>query len=658
MKTMNDTGFPAALLAILLLLAAGPIHAKITFDWVRIGDPGNPAQSPANRDHNDSAGDGRGSVSYEYRIARDEVTIGQYVEFLNAVASSADPYNLYKDAMGSYEQTAGVARSEKQGGGWVYAAIGSVDRPIAWVSWFDAARFVNWIHNGQKTGAEAALSAESGVYPLHGATSGYFAAPRDAPVRLPTLDEWYKAAYYDPAKNDATGGYWLYPMRCDEAGGNLIGAAHAANCVVVTEHGYVWAKDSNGLPSYLTPVGAYGGASQSHYGTNDQGGNLGEWNDQAVHAVGGWMRGFAGGYWCDTELYMRSSSCNTVYGHMYGDMTGFRVAGGLQTFSHFARLSVDGDPSDWETAPDYPDSCSAEGIPAIHSVKVANDDDNLYLLIRYEGTVDTDPLNGAPNLYLSIDKDADPGSGYDIGGRGVIGAELSFKGDLPLAMDRERPRIPADFGPQAPIRIVPYHQRMEWQEYAIARNACYSVEGGGLRKLFPQEEISFALWSDHPQQPAFVGVFKYRFAENPEPGNDPLLIWKTKNFTPEELDDPEISGDAADPDGDGIANLLEFALGGNPKHADPGTLPRTTLEDGVFGVGYRVRTVPRLWVWPEYSSDLVEWTADPDAFRLISRTEAVIKGMQDIRIAPVSEGERGFIRFNAVYAPRGEAAKN
>ena len=32
---------------------------------------------------------------------------------------------------------------------------------------------------------------------------------------LPSDDEWYKAAYYDPTKN-GTGGYWQYPPKTDD----------------------------------------------------------------------------------------------------------------------------------------------------------------------------------------------------------------------------------------------------------------------------------------------------------------------------------------------------------------------------------------------------------------------------------------------------------
>ena len=44
--------------------------------------------------------------------------------------------------------------------------------------------------------------------------------------------------------------------------------------------------------------------------------------------------------------------------------------------------------------------------------------------------------------------------------------------------------------------------------------------------------------------------------------------WQAANFTPLELADSTISGDLADPDGDGRPNLIEFSLGSNPRLPD------------------------------------------------------------------------------------------
>jgi surface-anchored protein len=51
--------------------------------------------------------------------------------------------------------------------------------------------------------------------------------------------------------------------------------------------------------------------------------------------------------------------------------------------------------------------------------------------------------------------------------------------------------------------------------------------------------------------------------------------WKASHFTLAELLEPNISGDHADPDGDGWSNLLEYALGGHPRIASA-----TRIDDG------------------------------------------------------------------------------
>ena len=73
------------------------------------------------------------------------------------------------------------------------------------VSWGDAARFCNWLQNGQSTsGTEAAGTTETGAYTLSGGTSdaALLAITRNANATyfIPSENEWYKAAYYSPTK--------------------------------------------------------------------------------------------------------------------------------------------------------------------------------------------------------------------------------------------------------------------------------------------------------------------------------------------------------------------------------------------------------------------------------------------------------------------------
>ncbi|MEX0332448.1 MAG: Ig-like domain-containing protein [Puniceicoccaceae bacterium] len=60
-------------------------------------------------------------------------------------------------------------------------------------------------------------------------------------------------------------------------------------------------------------------------------------------------------------------------------------------------------------------------------------------------------------------------------------------------------------------------------------------------------------------------------------GPPPFVGWRDANFTPAEQADNRIGGLASDPDGDTIPNLLEYALGLNPREFDFEDLPEVGL---------------------------------------------------------------------------------
>src|SRR5690242_8831399 len=94
----------ARLLFSALAVCAGATDARgdVAFDWVHVGDAGNPSDPQSFR----------GAVSYEYNIGKYEVTNAQYVQFLNAKAA-ADPVGLYNPAMGT-DARGGIIRSGSQ----------------------------------------------------------------------------------------------------------------------------------------------------------------------------------------------------------------------------------------------------------------------------------------------------------------------------------------------------------------------------------------------------------------------------------------------------------------------------------------------------------------------------------------------------------------
>ena len=227
-------------------------------------------------------GDGQGSVLYPYSIQNSEVTNAEYRDFLEAIASVLDPSGLYSELMAS-DPRGGITR-EGTAGDYVYLVKANMgNKPVSFVSWLDAARYVNWLENGSPQGAQDETTTEAGSYDLTGAGDPATSAVRQGSWSLPTEDEWYKAAYHDPSQGE--GFYWKYPTREDEPGPQLAqadGVGDVVNAGLVANHaaGAVW----NGQAGNVTTVGPdwgsglpRGAGSPSFYGTYDQGGNVIEW---------------------------------------------------------------------------------------------------------------------------------------------------------------------------------------------------------------------------------------------------------------------------------------------------------------------------------------------------------------------------------------------
>ena len=265
--------------AVLLLSSVAHLQAVI-IPTVPVGNPGNA---------NDAlTGHRYGAVAYDYRIGTYEVTVGQYTEFLNAVAAT-DTYALYRDGMGDSEDVAGIAQHGNSGS-FTYSVIGSPNKPAAVVGWGSAARFANWLHNGQPNGTQDASTTEDGAYALKGATSDgeLTRVSRNAGAIwfIPSENEWYKAAYHQPADQGGdVDDYWEYPTRTnsepnsDQTPGDLGIQTNVANFIRDDalsngyNDGYAVTGSASWSPgqNYLTDVGAYM-HSTSPYGTFDQGG--------------------------------------------------------------------------------------------------------------------------------------------------------------------------------------------------------------------------------------------------------------------------------------------------------------------------------------------------------------------------------------------------
>jgi formylglycine-generating enzyme required for sulfatase activity len=281
------------------LFVASTLHSDLQAElltpasWVTVGDPGNAADSgnlwvsgvPYTA----------GAVAESFRIMKFEFQNSQYAAFLNAVAAT-DPYSLYNTSMGS-DARGGITRSGSSGS-YTYSVRSNMgDKPVNFVSWFDAARVANWLHNGQGSG-----STETGAYNLNGVTSGNAVAVNSGALYyLPNEDQWYKAAYYKGGSTNA--GYWDFATQSDSlptpvtAGPTGIGSAGDTGNFA----NWSYSADWNGQNGNVTTVGSNGRANA--YGAFDMTGNVEEWfgstgapGSSASARGSGWSSSGVGGF--------------------------------------------------------------------------------------------------------------------------------------------------------------------------------------------------------------------------------------------------------------------------------------------------------------------------------------------------------------------------
>jgi len=181
-------------------------------EFVRIGAPGNRAALPEERYYNQRF-ENLGRVNYRYRISKTEVTATQWLPFVNA-------YWPTWEAQGGHPAVSALT------GGWIntttnqpgvdpgYYIAEGCDQFAVKVTWRVAAAYANWMHNGQ---VNESWAFQSGAYDTStfggNSQDGYTdQAERSPGARfwIPSVDEWTKAAHYDPDRyGEDMEGYWL-----------------------------------------------------------------------------------------------------------------------------------------------------------------------------------------------------------------------------------------------------------------------------------------------------------------------------------------------------------------------------------------------------------------------------------------------------------------
>jgi hypothetical protein len=332
----------ASVLAVPGTSVASPARSVVTLKTVEVGAPGNPSvgivpctdaiyASCADAPQAKPACQQVGGVKYRYGIGQLEVTVRQWVAFLNTV----DPRGRNKHHLYSADESSSAwpkygqidfSRSASRGRHYSVASPEWADKPYAFANFLRSARFVNSLYRGRLLSEHASSDAgfryvtfrvrlsrrtEHGMYDM---TKRAATRSRKSGFVVPSQNEWIKAAYYDPSGGGQYS-YWKYPTNAgvfgdgtatapsstalDPSTGDVTNAStqplatfHASNmpapswCPAAAGSDACSTVNPFGMDSttyakiYQGSVGTVGQAkTTSPWGTLDQGGNVVEWTD-------------------------------------------------------------------------------------------------------------------------------------------------------------------------------------------------------------------------------------------------------------------------------------------------------------------------------------------------------------------------------------------
>jgi formylglycine-generating enzyme required for sulfatase activity len=261
---------------------------QFNMEFVTIGNPGNAADTTG-------APNPAGAVGYTYGIGKFEVSEDMITKF-NASQSL---------------QITTVTRGP--------------NKPATSVSWNEAARFVNWLNTS--TNGFAAYKFTTGGVNDHIAlwtasdTLDYDASnpyrSKRATYVIPSYNEWYKAAYYNP--NDST--YYDYANGSNTRPTAVVGGTGSNTAV------YWYTGEAE--PEVPADVSQAGGLSP--YGVMGLGGNVEEFDEVLYYGdssnIATTSRGVRGGRWHTVVAsHLSSSSRSSIHPSYENGGVGFRVA--------------------------------------------------------------------------------------------------------------------------------------------------------------------------------------------------------------------------------------------------------------------------------------------------------------------------------------------
>jgi formylglycine-generating enzyme required for sulfatase activity len=252
---------------------------QFSMEFVTIGNPGNAADTSG-------APNPAGAVGYEYGIGKFEVSEDMINKF-----NASQSLQITMDSRGT-------------------------NKPATSVSWNEAARFVNWLNTS--TGGVAAYKfTTTGVNDdiefWQSGDAGYDASNpyRNSLAKyvLPSYNEWYKAAYYDPSNST----YYNYATGSDFAPTQVASGTGADTAVYGAQSGPADVDQAGGL---------------SPYGVMGLGGNAREWEESSFDLANSSVsssRGSRGGHWGNAVGNLSSTLRRNFLPSLEDGFNGFRV---------------------------------------------------------------------------------------------------------------------------------------------------------------------------------------------------------------------------------------------------------------------------------------------------------------------------------------------
>ena len=254
---------------------------EFTIDFVDIGNAGNAADTTT-----------YGAVAYSYRLGAREIS---------------------QDAI---DKATASGMTNVTAGPW------TGDQPAASLNWYEAAAFVNFLNtsSGKTAAYDLTWSGTAWSMALWSSDQAWTAGGTNlyrnkaAYYFLPSENEWYKAAFYNPAGS----AYFPYPTGSSTVPLPVTNGTQPDSAVYLQP------------TNQSSPAGAIAAGGLSPYGTMGQGGNVWEWTETALSGDNNSatnVRTIRGGGWTSPESQL-ISSFRSSNGFPDGDRAwvGFRVA--------------------------------------------------------------------------------------------------------------------------------------------------------------------------------------------------------------------------------------------------------------------------------------------------------------------------------------------